>query len=425
MHIDLPYGKGSLPLVLANGLKASVLRSDIEKIDGSKDADQIILEAIANPILSPALRDLARGKSTATIIISDHTRPVPSRQILPHVLFELRQGNPDIAVTLLVATGSHRNTTKAELLEKLGSEIMAQEKIVVHDCDDVKNNCEIGILPSGAPLVVNRLAAETDLLISEGLIEPHFFAGFSGGGKSVLPGVCDRVTVLGNHCSRFIDSPYARTGIMARNPIQEDIAASVGLARLAFIVNVVINDQKQVLAAFSGDPAAAHRAGCEFLRKSCRVQAAPADIVITTNGGAPLDQNVYQCVKGLATAESTAKPGAVLILCAECLDGIGGENFYRSLQQCDDIVNLYDQILMTTQEKTIIDQWQTQILARIMKEHKVIFVTRREIRDLVLNMKLNYAESIDEAVSAARNYLALDPSITVIPNGVSLIIEPL
>ena len=341
------------------------------------------------------------------------------------MLNELRQGNPDIDVTLLVATGSHRGTTKAEFLEKLGAEIVAQEKIVVHDCDDKANNSEIGTLPSGAPLVINRLAAETDLLIAEGCIEPHFFAGFSGGGKSVLPGVCDRVTVLGNHCSRFIDSPYARTGILENNPIQNDIAASIELAKLAYIVNVVINDKKEVLAAFAGDPVAAHRSGCDFLRRSCRVQSAPADIVITTNGGAPLDQNVYQCVKGLATAEATAKPGAVLIICAECLDGVGGDGFYQSLQECKDINSLYEQILKTPQEKTIIDQWQTQILARIMKEHRVIFVTRPEIKGLIMDMKLGYAESLDEAVAAARSDFGSDASFTVIPNGVSVIIEKL
>jgi len=424
MHIELPYGKTSLSLNLADDLKVSVMRSDMEQLVGTKDANQLVLEAMAKPIQSSSLKELAHEKKSAVIIISDHTRPVPSRKILPHMLNELRQGNPDITVTLLVATGSHRGTTQAELLEKLGAEIVAQEKIVVHDCDDTEDNCEIGILPSGAPLVINRLAAETELLIAEGCIEPHFFAGFSGGGKSVLPGVCDRITVLGNHCSRFIDSPYARTGILEHNPIYHDIDASIELAKLAYIVNVVINYKKEVLAAFAGDPHAAHRSGCEFLRRSCRVQTAPADIVITTNGGAPLDQNVYQCVKGLAAAEATAKPGAVLIICAECLDGVGGEGFYQSLQQCEDINSLYEQILKTPQESTIIDQWQTQILARIIKEHKVIFVTRPEIRDLILEMKFSYAESLDEAISIALGEFGSGPSITVIPNGVSVIIEP-
>ena len=147
------------------------------------------------------------------------------------------------------------------------------------------------------------------------------------------------------------------------------------------------------------------------------------DIVITTNGGAPMDQNVYQCVKGLATAEASARPGAVLIICAECLDGVGADGFYRSLQQCADIQNLYDQILQTPQEETIIDQWQTQILARIMIKHRVIFVTRPEIRGLILDMKLNYAESIDAAMSVAFADFNHDPSVTIIPNGISVIIQ--
>lgn len=424
MVIDLPFGKGTLPLTLADDLKTTVLRSKMDLMVQAMDANQVVLEAMAMPIKSPSLKELAQGKNTATILISDHTRPVPSRLILPHMLDELRQGNPDIEVTLLVATGSHRCTTNAELLEKLGAEIISQETIIVHDCDDTENNCSIGTLPSGAPLVINKLAAKTDLLIAEGCIEPHFFAGFSGGGKSVLPGVCDRVTVLGNHCSRFIDSPFARTGILERNPIQDDITASIELAKLAYIVNVVINDKKEVLAAFAGDPVAAHQSGCDFLRRSCRVQAAFADIVITTNGGAPLDQNVYQCVKGLATAEETAKPGAVLIISAECLDGVGADGFYESLQQSEDINTLYDQILNTPQEKTIIDQWQTQILARIMKKHRVIFVTRPENKNLILDMKLGYAESLEEAVSVALSNFDHDPDITVIPNGVSVIIEP-
>ena len=154
---------------------------------------------------------------------SDHTRPVPSRDILPNMLRELKEGNPNIAVTLLVATGFHRPTSSKELEEKLGREIMEQCKIVVHDCRDPERNVKIGTLPSGAPCVIDKIAVETDLLIAEGFIEPHFFAGFSGGRKSVLPGIADQVTVLGNHCSRFIDSPFARTGILDGNPIHSDM----------------------------------------------------------------------------------------------------------------------------------------------------------------------------------------------------------
>lgn len=153
-------------------------------------------------------------------------------------------------------------------------------------------------MPSDAPLVINRVAVETELLVAEGLIEPHFFAGFSGGRKSVLPGVCNRVTVLGNHCSKFIDSPYARAGILDNNPIHSDMIAVACLAKLAYCVNVVIDETKKIVAAFAGDPVEAHAVDCAFLRLYCEVCAKPSDIVIATNGGAPLDQNVYQCIKG-------------------------------------------------------------------------------------------------------------------------------
>ena len=422
MVINLPYGTQKIPLTLADTANVTVLRSKIDLMVNKMNASRIVQEAMKNPIESPMLKELARGKKTATIIISDHTRPVPSRQIIPFMLEDLRLGNPQIEITLLVATGLHRETTKTELIHKLGEDIVAREKIVVHDCQDKEANREIGILPSGARLVINKLAIETDLLLAEGFIEPHFFAGFSGGGKSVLPGVSDRVTVLENHCSSFIDNPNARAGILEGNPIQTDITAAVKLAKLAFIVNVVINEKEEVVAAFAGDALAAHRMGCEYLQNYCFVDAAPADVVITTNGGAPLDQNIYQCVKGLSTAEATARPGAVLIICAECADGIGGEDFYRSLSQCKEAHALYDQIMQTPQGKTIPEQWQTQILARILKKHQVIFITRPELQKTLLEMKLGYAPTVEKALSNARENFNFEPSLTVIPNGVSLVV---
>ncbi len=204
--VHIPYGNGHIDL---DAQGASVLTSAVGTLKAAKSGGEIVREAMAHPIASPRLCELAKGKRSCTIIISDHTRPVPSRNIIPNMLSELREGSPDIDVTLLVATGFHRPTSTAELETKLGGEILAQCRVVVHDCRDENTNVQIGVLPSGAPCVIDRLAAETELLIAEGFIEPHFFAGFSGGRKSVLPGVCNQVTVLGNHCSRFIDSPYA------------------------------------------------------------------------------------------------------------------------------------------------------------------------------------------------------------------------
>lgn len=422
MKIRIPYGNGYQETELRRD--AVLLESRVNELRNEKDADEIVRSAMANPIGSKPLSELAAGKKNAVVIISDHTRPVPSKQILPHMLSELRAGNPEIDITLLVATGCHRGTTASELIEKLGEEIAENEKIEVHDCEHSPLT-ELGTLPSGAKLVINSLAAEAELLVAEGFIEPHFFAGFSGGRKSVLPGVCSRVTVLGNHCADFIDSPYACMGSLSENPINRDMEAATKMAGLAYIVNVVIDEEKHVAAAFAGDPILAHRSGCEFLSAYCSVKPERAgQIVITSNGGAPLDQNVYQAVKGLTTAEAAAaSSGGILIICAECRDGIGGESFYRALKGCENIASLLAGIRRTPMEETIPDQWQYQILARILEKHRVIFVTEPGLQKEIEEMKMEYAESLEAAVEKAYSALGETADVTVIPNGVSVIIE--
>lgn len=418
--IHIPYGKTNLPCSVPY---TGVLTSRVGELKSDSAGIDLVREALANPIGSPKLSELARGKKSCTVIISDHTRPVPSRDILPPLLEQLRAGNPAIQITLLVATGFHRLSTREELVNKLGEEIVSRETIKIHDAFDPASNVEIGRLPSGAPLVIDRAAVETELLVAEGFIEPHFFAGFSGGRKSVLPGVCDKTTVLGNHCGAFIASPYARTGILEGNPLHRDMVAAAEMAKLAFIVNVVIDEEKKTVAAFAGDFRKAHEAGVSFLRQYCEVKAVPADIVITSNGGAPLDQNIYQCVKGLTAAEATAREGAVLIICAELADGTGGEGFYRSLRDCESPRAHFEQCVATPQAETIPDQWESQILARILMKHRVIFVSRPEMEKAIREMKLDFAPSLEQAVAMAREEKGENARITVIPNGISVIVK--
>lgn len=418
--ISIPYGKGQLSWELPyDGL----LTSRVDQLKSEKTGRELVEEAMAHPIGSSTLRELAVGKKSCTIIISDHTRPVPSRDILPPMLRQLRQGNPLIQITLLVATGFHRLTTKEELTAKLGEEIASAETIRVHDAFDPDSNVQIGILPSGAPLVIDRAAVETDLLISEGFIEPHFFAGFSGGRKSVLPGVCDKTTVLGNHCGQFIASPFARTGVLEGNPLHTDMVAAAEMAKLAFIVNVVIDEGKKTVAAFAGDFRQAHEAGTAFLRQYCEVEAIPGDIVVTSNGGAPLDQNIYQSVKGLTAAEASAKEGAVLIMCAQLADGTGGQGFYTSLRDCESPEDHFAQCAATPQNETIPDQWESQILARILMKHRVIYVSRPEMEQTLREMKLEYAPTLEAALTMAKADKGENASITVIPNGISVIVK--
>ena len=419
MTVQLPYGHTGLSCPI--GDNTTVLRVKTEQGRPPQDGLSLVRQAMSAPAGGKTLCSLAKGRSTCTIIISDHTRPVPSRDILPPMLEELRAGNPDIRITLLVATGCHRGTTEDELRRKLGDEIFDRERIVVHDCD--RNNIPVGKLPSGAELLADRLAVETDLLVAEGFIEPHFFAGFSGGRKSVLPGICARKTVLGNHCSRFIDSDFARAGILEGNPIHKDMIAAAQMLHLAYIVNVVIDEEKNTVAAFAGDPVQAHQQGCEFLGERCRICAEPADIVITTNGGAPLDQNIYQCVKGITTAEGAVRRGGAIILCAECADGVGGETFYHDLKDCTDAAALYDRIMATPADKTEPDQWQSQILARVMRDHPIFMVTRPQLRQTVEEMKMTYAATVEEALAAAEKAVGKPERIYVIPDGVSVIVQ--
>ena len=423
--LSFPYGKTCLTLEIPEERLAGTLLSRMHDVRPALPPEALVRQAMAAPIGSPALRELARGKQKVVLVASDHTRPVPSRVIVPPMLEEIRQGNPDADITILIATGCHRGTTRQELAAKFGEELVRREKIVIHDCDDAENMVSLGTLPSGGELVIHRLAAEADLLVAEGFIEPHFFAGFSGGRKSVLPGIAARKTVLYNHNGRFIDSPFARTGIVDGNPIHEDMLWAARAAGLAYVVNVVINAEKEPVFAVAGDPEQAHRVGREFLAGQCRVSAVPADIVITTNGGYPLDQNIYQSVKGMTAAEAGVRPGGVIIMASQCADGHGGESFYRCLREEKDLARMTRRFLETPPEETMVDQWESQILARILQKAAVVFVS--DLPDeMIGDMHMIPAHSLEEALAKADALLAekgiCQGKILAIPDGIAVMV---
>lgn len=425
MIIQLPYSTSGMNLELAEDLDVEILESAIASMPKpEKTEDELVLEAMANPIGSPKLSELAVGKKKVVIICSDHTRPVPSKHIIPFMLKEIREGNPDADITLLIATGFHRATTREELVNKFGETIVDNERIVVHDSQDMDAMTNIGVLPSGAPLLINHVAAEADLLVSEGFIETHFFAGFSGGRKSVLPGVSSKVTVLGNHCSKFIDSPYSRTGILENNPIHRDMKAASMMAGQKYIVNVIIDSDKKVVHAVAGDAIKAHEAGCDFLRQYCQVvPKKKADIAISTNGGYPLDQNMYQSVKGMTAAEAAAKDGGIIIMVSCCNDGHGGEGFYQALKNCESPEALMKEILAVPQDQTRPDQWEYQIQARILMHHRVIYVMCEEYRTMAKEMGFEVAADVNEALNMALEVTGRDAHIAVIPDGVSVMVR--
>ncbi len=421
-RIDLPYGRGHVTVSVPEENLAAVLHSSIAGYAPALSEEQLADEALAHPIGGRPLCELARGKKNIVVISSDHTRPVPSRILMPRILREIRRGNPEARPTILIATGCHRAPTPEEIAERYGEEIVRSEKIVVHDADDGGSLEDLGPLSSGNRLLLNRTAARADLLIAEGFIEPHFFAGFSGGRKAVLPGIVGRATTMFNHCAANIGDSRSRTGVTDGNRIHEDMAEAAQKAGLAFILNVCLNDQKKIIGAFSGDPVRAHEAGIAFLNGLCRCRAVPADIVVTTNGGYPLDQNIYQAVKGMSTAEAACRPGGVIVMASECSDGHGAPEFYRTFAREKDDRKIMREILERRAEDTIPDQWQSQIFLRILMNHTVIFVSGAP-REMVEALHMVPAGDMEEAMETAFRLAGPAAAVTVIPDGVSTIVE--
>ncbi|EGO64119.1 nickel-dependent lactate racemase [Acetonema longum] len=421
--IAIPYGRTHWEAEIPDDRLEGILESNAHHYQAEAGEEALVRQALENPVGSPRLSELARGKKKIVIVASDHTRPVPSKVMAPLILEEIRAGNPDADITFLIATGFHRPTTEAELIAKFGPDIVKQEKIVLHDCRDDDSMVPAGKLPSGGDLVINRMAMEADLLVAEGFIEPHFFAGFSGGRKSILPGIVSKVTVLANHCSKFIAHDRARAGILEGNPLHIDMLHAAKTAKLAFILNVVINADKKIIKAFAGDREQAHREGCRFVSELATVKAKPADIVITSNGGYPLDQNVYQAVKGMSAAEATCKPGGVIIICSACNDGHGGEAFYRWFADASGPQEVMDKIMKIDMDATIADQWEAQIAARIQLKHQVIVVTDQCDHSIIENMYFKAAKNLPEALQMAESIVGRQSKITVIPDGVSVIVS--
>ena len=415
---QLPYGETSLRLNIPDNITANIL----EPIDtqGAKDPYQAILDAVKNPVAGERLADRAAGSKNPLIIISDSTRPTPSDLIVQAALAELEEsGIPEENTKVLVATGLHRPCTFEELQEMLGNHILSSVPVYNHFAEDESNLEYICDTSLGTPLQVNKMVTESDLLIGDGYIEPHFFAGYTGGGKNILPGVCGAETILSNHGFQMIDHPNARAGILKGNPIYMDIVDGANLVDFSFSVNVTLNNQKQVSGVFAGDFEEAHIKGTEFLDSNVKVRCNEADIAVVTNGGYPLDRDLYQAVKAMTVGEAATHEGGVIIVACECRDGIGHPHFRKLVKESSGPEEILEKI--RTPGSTTIDQWQAQIMARILQRNKVICVTDGVDTDSMKAMHLGYEKTIDEALESALNHCGTDPEINIFPGGPSSI----
>lgn len=423
LKFKLPYDSKTIDVELDEKNFAGLLESKQGTYECKEGESEIVEKSLDNVISGPSLEELARGKKNIVIISSDHTRPVPSRIITPILLRRIRSVSPDARIRILVATGFHRPSTKEELMAKYGEEIVNNEEIVMHVSTDDSSMKKIGTLPSGGECLINKVAAEADLLLAEGFIEAHFFAGFSGGRKSVLPGIASYKTIMANHSGEFINDKNSRTGNLCHNLVHEDMVYAAKAAKLAFIINVVLNGEHKIIGSFAGDLEKAHSAGCKFVSSLAGVNKVHCDIAISTNGGYPLDQNIYQAVKGMTAAEATLNENGVIIMVAGCRDGHGGQAFYDNIANVKDPKEFLDLAVKTPRLKTIPEQWTSQILARILVHHKVIMVSDLLDPSLAAGLHMEIAKTIDEALKRAFELKGKDAKVAVIPDGLSVIVS--
>lgn len=418
--IPIPYYTSTLALHVEEENLKAVLTAKMHGFHAEKSQEQLVLDALEHPVGSPRLRTLAEGKRKIVIVTSDHTRAVPSKITLPLLLKEIRSGNPDADITILIATGLHRPTTEEEQRRMFGDVIVDHEKIAINNAFAPEQFVELCTLPSGAVFQVNRLAAECDLLVTEGFVEPHFFAGFSGGRKSILPGICSERTVNENHSYKAVSHPRSNSGMLKDNPIHADMLCAAKAVNVQFIFNVALDGEKKIVAAWAGDLEQAHEAGVAFIRQWSQCPVVTGDIVVTSNGGYPLDQNLYQSPKAMATAEACAGEDGVIIMCCSCCDGMGGAHFGQLIQRgTPDEIDRY--LSSIPPEKTIPEQWCTQVCVRVLRKHPVILVTTFLSHDEVRKANMIPASTPDEALEIAYRLKGEQASVVVIPDGVSVL----
>ncbi|MBC7810837.1 MAG: nickel-dependent lactate racemase [Burkholderiales bacterium] len=414
MQVKLAYGKSGLGLTLPDDADVSVIESQyVASVD---DPVAALRDALQNSIDSPPLRELVSSGDTVAVVFSDITRPTPNHLILPAILQELDH-IPVANIVLCNALGTHRPNTPEELSKMLGAELLQRYRIEQNDAADQSTQVYIGTTARGHEVWVNRVYMQADVKILSGFIEPHFFAGFSGGGKAAMPGMAGQQTVFGNHDAGMIGNSNSTWGVTAGNPIWEEAREAALMTNPAFLLNVSLNSDKQITGVFAGKLEAAHDAGIEFVRQTAMIPVDQLfDIVITTNSGYPLDMNLYQAVKGMSAAEGIVREGGAIIIASECLDGIPEHGLYgQLLRSASTPAALFDAILQAKETRQ--DQWQAQIQARIQQRADVYvysdYLSDQQIREALLIPCRDIAATIAEL----RAKYGQNARIGILPDG--------
>jgi len=409
--IDVAYGKGSIPLRADPSVAEwEVIRPGFEP--AHPNPVEGFRQASAQPLGADPLSEVAGLGDRVVIVTSDGTRPVPNRQLIPWIIESL--GVPDDRLTVLIGTGSHRPNTPAEIDSMFG-DLARRVKIVNHDAFGEEQNQKMGTTASGTDVYLDSAYVEADRRIVVGFIEPHFFAGFSGGAKGIAPGVAGIDTILRFHRADLIGHPNSTWGVIDGNPIQEEIAQAVAMLPPDFMVNVTLNAEKAISGFYLGDYVEAHREGCDAVKAASMQPVARAfPVVVTSNSGFPLDQNLYQTVKGISAAARIVGDGGTIVVASECSDGIPDHgNFAQIMRDSASPADVIGSIQAL--ERPILDQWQAQILAGIL-ERSAIKVRSDLPREDVEMCKMDVIEDVDSAVAEGLEGTD-DRRVAVLPDG--------
>jgi len=414
VKIKLDYGTEGLYIDLPDCLNVDIVEP--KHAQGLAAPAAAIEDALRRPVDSKPLRDLVRPSDKVGIVINDITRPTPYRIILPILLRQLC-GVPDEKILLLNATGTHRPNTKEELRRMLGDEVLERYRIVQNDACDRSSHALVGTTAGGNDIWLHKEYLGCDVRILTGFIEPHFFAGFSGGGKAVMPGLALLDTVLRNHGAGNIDHPKATWGVTYGNPIWEEIQEAAALAPPSFLLNVTLNREKKITGIFAGDFRKAHRQGCTYVKSSAMAAVErPYDIVITSNSGYPLDLNLYQSVKGMSAAAQVVRDGGAIVAVADCWDGIPDHGQYgRLLRQA----RSPESLLKTVRKRgfAMQDMWQAQVHALICQKADVYFYSSNLSDRQIEQAFLKPCSKVEQTIERLLGKYGQDASICVLPEG--------
>lgn len=367
MKITLPYGNTDLAVEVP-GRNVRVIEPTFTA--GLPDEAAAFQQAARTPIGRPPLREVVKPGERLAVVIPDGTRPLPSDRLLPWLFAELSHV-PDDHITIINGTGSHRANTPEELAKMVGADVLRRYRVVNHDAFEPKSLAEAGRGPNGQPVYMNRHYVDAERRIVLGFIEPHFMAGFSGGYKGVFPAVADLATIMHYHRAQVIGDPRSTWGQLHDNPTQDQIRAYGSLLPVDFLLNVTLNRKREITQFFCGDPIAAHEAGCAYVKRTAMAACDRSyPIVLTSNAGFPLDQNLYQTVKGMSAAAQIVEPGGLILAAARCNDGFPAHgNFRAFLTEHASPQDLLDTINAPGFSR--FDQWQAQLFALIALKARV------------------------------------------------------